>query len=207
MWSKEMRVAIVGAPGTGKTTCAADTVADLREYGYSCEFVPEFAREFILANNGIHNVFEQVFMAREQKRREEILSLKKDLIVVSDSPYILNQIYACLLAANHKKGKRIDQADSLILEMLYKEFHEAMRNYDIIALAEMPEETNHSDGVRIHTLDQSMDIQRHIKSFLDLHGGPDITLTGQRYNRKDQLINKIKELYDTGRKRSNRESN
>lgn len=196
-----MRVAIVGAPGTGKTTVAADVMAELREKGIAAELVSEFAREFIVANGGISRPHEQVFMAREQKRREDTLAERSDLVIISDSPYIMNFIYASLLASGQnffdptKTNPLRDKKRSgsrLMMELVYKDFLDALRDYDVIAYAAKPTgPVKHEDGVRIHDEQMSEQIDRMIKAMIDMHGGPDVILKGSRSNRRDTLVEYI----------------
>jgi nicotinamide riboside kinase len=183
-----MRVALFGAPGAGKSTVAAEAMAELREQGYPAELVSEFAREFIVANGGIKNAYEQVFIAREQRRREETLAEKESLIVFTDSPFLVNHVYAGLLLGDRHKSK----GDHLMLEVLYKEFLQALRDYDVIAFVTRPSEGSHADGVRLHDESESDTIERLMKAFIDMHGGPDITLSGTREERKQALVKYIK---------------
>jgi nicotinamide riboside kinase len=193
-----MRVALVGAPGSGKSTVAAETMAELREQGYPVEFVSEFAREFICANGGIDNEYQQVFMASEQRRREETMALKSNLIVISDSSYLMNHVYASMLASRNK-ALRTKGSGSLMLEILYKEFLKSLNDYDVIAFAMRPtlkaSKSRHNDGVRIHNEDQSDEIQSYLENFLYMHGGPDIVLRGARSVRAKTLVDYIKAKY------------
>ena len=171
-----MRIALLGAPGAGKSSLAAQVFVALREEGVAIELVSEFAREYIAETGGIGSAAEQVFLAREQRRREETLAKAKGVVVLSDSPFLINHCYAGLLASRH--GRRQLGKSSLMLEVLYKEYLQALADYDLVFFVERARSGAHADGIRIHTASESKNVERLMLAFLDIHGGPDHLIQG-----------------------------
>lgn len=181
------RVGIIGCPGSGKSTLAADISAFLRERGLPAEFVSEYTREFIAANGGISTPYEQVFMASEQESREDTLGNKRDLIVISDSPYLLNFIYAGLLSSkNSGLRKNGNGYYKLMMQLVYKQFLKALSDYDLIIFTKRPAMVYHNDGVRIHDEEQSVQIENILSGVIEMHGGPDVLCHGH-FSREDRL--------------------
>jgi len=184
----------MGAPAAGKSSCAAEAFARLRDDGHPVELVSEFAREFISANGGINHAYEQVYLAREQRRREEILARNPKTIVLSDSPFLINHVYCGLLTGKQGR-KKSPEGTALMMQTLYTEFLDALRVYDLIFFVEKPETGTQSDGIRIHTQSESKTIERIMLAFLDMHGGPDWLVKGDLSykERAAFIVKKIKE--------------
>ena len=82
---------VLGAPGVGKSTFAAELFAKMKRQGFSCELVQEFAKEMVYADNEkLRN--DQLIVMAEQYRRTFVLQGKIDYII-TDSPIILSIVY------------------------------------------------------------------------------------------------------------------
>ena len=80
-----------GAPGSGKTTAAAEAFVHAKKKGYSAHLVLEYVTELILQGDmeAVHN---QKMLFEEQLRRINIAYTKTDYIMV-DSPLLLGIVY------------------------------------------------------------------------------------------------------------------
>lgn len=87
MDKKTVVVNCVAGPGAGKTTCAWEMASELKKQGFSCEYVPEYAKELVWDNR-----LDLLAVLNEQERRINRLIGKVDF-VVTDSPLILNALY------------------------------------------------------------------------------------------------------------------
>lgn len=97
-----MLVSFLGAPCSGKTTCAARLFADLKDSGISAEFVTEYAREFIAVNrvflkqNPVELVdTDQAAIMHGQFMKEDLMvkACGKDVVVVCDSSPLNTLMY------------------------------------------------------------------------------------------------------------------
>lgn len=84
-------VNLFGAPGSGKSTCAAYTFAKLKMLGVNCELVTEFAKDKVWEDNktALHN---QVYVFAKQYYRLARCADKVD-VVITDSPLALSPFY------------------------------------------------------------------------------------------------------------------
>ncbi|MHB1665892.1 AAA family ATPase [Thiomonas sp.] len=80
---------LFGAPGSGKSTCAAHVFASLREQGVAAEFVPEYAKELVWFDNKAE-LADQLSIFAEQHRRI-IRVFGKVEYILTDGP-LLNSI-------------------------------------------------------------------------------------------------------------------
>ena len=80
-----------GGPGSGKSTMAAHIFAHLKELGYSCELVREYAKDKVWEGS-INVLDDQIHVFGEQYHRLHMLQNKVD-IILTDSPIILSVVY------------------------------------------------------------------------------------------------------------------
>lgn len=83
-------IALLGAPGAGKSTCAAWLFANLRLSGVKCELVGEFAKDLFWDESNAWK--DQLYVFANQWRMVDRVLRKTD-IVVTDSPPILSLFY------------------------------------------------------------------------------------------------------------------
>lgn len=83
---------LFGAPGSGKSTHRARIFAEMKIAGYHVEEVTEYAKDIVWEDRG--NLFEdQLYILAKQNRRISRLIGKVDY-VVTDSPLLMNVVYA-----------------------------------------------------------------------------------------------------------------
>jgi len=91
-----VKIAILGAESTGKSTLSHGLAAALTQAGSPATAVNEYLREWCLANNRTPLPAEQAAIAREQARRIDAASG----IVVADTTPLMTAIYSDVLFAD-----------------------------------------------------------------------------------------------------------
>ncbi|MDD3232406.1 MAG: AAA family ATPase [Clostridia bacterium] len=82
---------LYGAPGTGKSTLAAELFAELKKKNISTEITLEFAKELVYSEDK-RLLCDQLIVLAEQYRRIFVLNKKVDFII-TDSPVLLSIFY------------------------------------------------------------------------------------------------------------------
>lgn len=139
-------------PGAGKTTSCLEIAEKLKKQGFVTEYVQEYAKELVwdnnleLLNGSMKN---QLTILQEQLKRIDRLYGKVDFIV-TDAPVLLNATY--LSKQNTEYAKAVQQ--------IYGQFD----NFNYFVKRDAS--TFEQEG-RIHTLEQSLQIDRQLQSTLD----------------------------------------
>ena len=84
-------VNLAGAPGAGKSTCAAYCFAKLKMMGINCELVTEFAKDKVWEKNN-EALSNQIYIFAKQYYRITRCAGKVD-VVITDSPLFLSPFY------------------------------------------------------------------------------------------------------------------
>lgn len=148
-------VNMFGGPGAGKTTAAWEIASELKKRGYITEYVPEYAKELVW--EGKTDLLDgtpehQEELLKEQRHRIERLNGKVDFIV-TDAPLMQNPLYL--------------KTSSLEISEFYTHkvynYYSRYENFNVfIQRSEKFEQAG-----RIHSLDQSREIDKQIHSLLD----------------------------------------
>lgn len=156
-----IKIGFVGAPGSGKTTLAAQMYSDLLKYGCAtARLVPEFAQEFLGAGETI-NQETQPLITLEQTNREIAASSAKFSPLVCDSAIWLGAIYA-EYSANVNNLERTKEFEEY-LEATYA----SHANYDYIVYVPLFDNTSKTNAHRIHDEESAKAIDVMIRDFLN----------------------------------------
>lgn len=169
-----------GAPGSGKTTAAAEAFVKAKKNGFSAVLVQEYASELILEGKK-ELLADQKLLFDEQLRRINIAYGKVDYIIV-DSPLLLNAIYHRLREKNPNKSFEKSVIDT----------HHSF-NQENVLLKYNPD--NFSSVGRITSKDDSFHIEKSIKNVLDETQTPYVKL-----DNFEQLNEKLNHLFERGKK-------
>jgi nicotinamide riboside kinase len=98
--SAALKIALVGAESTGKTTLARDLAAHFNSFGRSAIAVPEALRDWCVREARTPRPEEQLAIAQEQERRvDEAASRAR--IVIADTTAMMVAIYSAILFEDH----------------------------------------------------------------------------------------------------------
>ena len=111
-----MKVALLGAESTGKSTLAQAMAGSLRAHGLPVAVVGEYLREWCLREGRTPRADEQLAIAQEQERRVDAAA-DGSRIVIADTTSVMVAIYSAMLFAD---------------ESLYPFALERLRGYDAV---------------------------------------------------------------------------
>ncbi len=158
-----VRIALLGAPGCGKSTLAAYVYAMLKDEGLDGDLVQEYIREHINKHKKVPSITFQSIVYERQLEKEKILPTDLDFFV-TDSPHILSYIYASM----YIDYNNIDQVE-LLGDLYMKFLRESRTAYDLVYVLEHNHEPKMDDGVRYQTEDEMRVLKKGIPHFLEMH--------------------------------------
>jgi hypothetical protein len=146
---KKLVVNVFGGPSAGKSLVASELYVALKKKHIETELISEFVKQLILEGNvsGIQN---QLYLLGTQLHRQ-MCAYNHAQVVVTDSPILLCGIYR--------------QEDSRYLKDLSIEQHNKFNNLNI--LLKRGDGYSHSMNGRIHSLVESVALDRKIQNLLD----------------------------------------
>lgn len=158
-----VRIALLGAPGCGKSTLAAYVYAMLKDEGLDGDLVQEYIREHINKHKAVPSITFQSVVYERQLEKEKILPQGLDFFV-TDSPHILSYIYASLYIDYNDK----DQVE-LLGDLYLKFLRQSRVAYDLVYVLDHNHPPKMDDGVRYQTSKEMKILKKGIPNFLDMH--------------------------------------
>ncbi len=163
-----IKVGIVGAPSSGKTTLAEGISFAYKSKGNlkRIALITEYAREFV-KDFKIPTTSDQKHILDKQLENEQLAEGAS--LMITDSPFWLSYIYACH-ASNPPTSK-----DSYYINQIHQTIINKINYYDIIIfLQHNPDfltKVNIKDGQRVHDdVSEIINIDKKIEGFMNLHG-------------------------------------
>ena len=179
-------ITFLAAPASGKSTLATSVHTELKKLGKNSIFIPEVATDFI-AEYGVPNEpIDQLVIFYKQLNKEGMFISSKDYIIC-DSSGMLNYFYFRRLFKMPLRDK-----DIAIINHMQKEILKSLNQWSFIFyLPVMLDNTN--DGIRYQDKEEIMQIDRMIKSWLELENIPHIDLSHVKLkDRTDYILDLIK---------------
>lgn len=142
-------VNLLGGPGTGKSTLAAEVFVILKKRGVSCEYITEYAKDKTWEENSA-TLSNQVYVFGKQHHKMFRVQNKVD-VMICDSPLLFSIIYD---TNETKKGDNF-------YEHIIEEYHR-FNNLNFY----MKRTTNYDPVGRNQTEEQAVAIDEQIQSIL-----------------------------------------
>jgi len=123
-----IRIALIGGPGSGKTTLANALTASIKSRGHPFDNVSEYARDFINehgadALSGTSGLINLMIFDEQKTREDRVPEEAKGF--VTDSPLFLPYCYTLAYSKGTKEGRAA-------LEIMYKKFLSVLDRYDLV---------------------------------------------------------------------------
>ena len=149
------RINFIGGPGVGKSTSARDLVSHMNKKGIKAEYIPEYVKQWAYEGKEVKG-FDQTFLFANQLHAEEVLLREhSDIILVTDSPVLMNAWYG-------KKDNRPAWEQSVEIA------HEFERQYPSVNIILKRCLDHRYDEVgRYQDLQGSMDIDASLQDFFE----------------------------------------
>lgn len=143
---------LYAGPSAGKSTVATELFTTMKKLGYKVEYIPEVAKNLIYSND-LTKLSDQLLVFALQ--HHELVKLEHQLdYVVVDSPLLLSLVYF----------KLNSKYDFCLFQELIKDINNSYDNIDIfLDRGEYPFE----EHGRIHTLEESLELDLRIKEMLE----------------------------------------
>lgn len=106
----QKRIAFIGAPGSGKSTCATEVFTELKKKNYNAELVTEWIRNDIHQHGSLTSISEQYRTRFHQKEIEDAIPSVVEW-VITDSGTLTPYFYSALYARNDEPRERIFLSD------------------------------------------------------------------------------------------------
>jgi len=184
--SKGKLVMIIGAPASGKSTLATEVHTELKKMSKNSIFISEVATDFI-AEYGIPNSpIDQMVIFYKQLNKEKMFLESKEF-VICDSSSILNYFYFRKLFPSKLSNK-----DIATINHLQKEILKHINTIDKIFYVPPMKQMETNDGIRYHNSDDISELDRWIKSYLELENIDHIDLSDiDREDRVNFILNNL----------------
>lgn len=150
---------LFGGPGTGKSTTAAATFAELKHRGINTELATEYVKAKVWEKH--HALLsDQLYILAKQHRRIATLLTEVD-IVVTDAPILLSLIY----------GEGDQPLENLVLDR-----HAGMNTLNVLLERVKP----YNPAGRTQTEHQARELDQRIQQALDRHAIPYVSVPADR---------------------------
>lgn len=107
-----IKVAIVGAPSSGKTVLAMDVVQQLKKKNIIATFVGEYARKWMSKHKRYTETIQDQFVILSRQRKRENETMRTQEVVITDCSTWLGAVYGSLLV---RRGEKYMESDIIHL--------------------------------------------------------------------------------------------
>jgi tRNA uridine 5-carbamoylmethylation protein Kti12 len=157
-----VNIQFFGGPGAGKSTAAAGLFYKMKTEGYKVEYITEYAKELVFAEEHIR-LKDQLHILGEQHHRLKRLEGKVDY-VIHDSPFLLGLMYL----------KEDEHLPKDTFKQLVTEMYKSYENINIFLERNL--EVPYQEYGREQKLEGSIEIDDKIKHLLQDYNIPFISV-------------------------------
>lgn len=172
---------LYGGPGVGKSTIASGLFYHLKINGHSAELVGEYVKRWAWQDK-LPGKYDQVYIFGKQARNEYELYGKVDYLI-ADSPLLLSPVYEKI----RKKG------DSLIEEAAFNHVKKTMQDGIKYKNFFLERGETYDDKGRYESEEAARDIDKYIRSYLDVHFVPYTTIDCNPSDRVEFILRGLDE--------------
>jgi nicotinamide riboside kinase len=163
-------ITFIGPPSSGKSTLATDVHTELKKIGKNSIFIAEVATDYIAEYGTPDSPLDQLVIFYKQLNKEKMFIGSKEYIFC-DSSGLLNYFYFRTLFKNKLSNK-----DIAIINHMQKEILKTINQWSYLFYLP-PILDNVDDGIRYQNETQILNLDRWIKSYLELENINFIDLT------------------------------
>ena len=138
---------LLGGPGAGKSTAAAQLYSEMKMRGFRVEHVQEYVKQWAYENKKI-GPFDQLYIFGKQARKEYVLYNKVDFIV-TDSPVLLSAFYEEVYSGNSMVKNALPEYMRVARKMGVNHLNFMLKRqkpYDPVGRYQTKEEAEELDG-------------------------------------------------------------
>lgn len=146
---KKLLINLLGGPASGKSLVSAELFQELKKRHIETELVSEFAKECVLEGN-MNALKNQIFLFGSQLYRQECAYNVAE-VTITDSPLLLNCVYN-------------PDYSTFLIDLIFEQ-HNKFNNFNILLCR--GDKHEHSMAGRIHSLTESIQIDKRIRHVLD----------------------------------------
>lgn len=161
-----LRVALLGAESTGKSTLAAALALH-----YQTVWVPEYLREFVEVQQRTPQALEQIMIARTQLAREEAAAMLATGVIFCDTTPLMTALYSQYYFV---------EVDEALLELAHA------HRYDFTVVTE-PTTPWIADGLQRESDEVRQEVHRRLLYTLDTASIPYLLVSGDTDTRLRQV--------------------
>jgi nicotinamide riboside kinase len=187
-----IKIALIGAPGSGKSVLAADLYVYLKKLGKNVEQVPEWVRSDIHQNGPMQSIWEQFRTLIHQRTIEDAVPSNVEYVVI-DSSVLTPYFYAVLYSNNKDSRQRLVMQDmyKMLLDDIFLEryTHIFLLRSDIITSDILEDGTRFQSKSEIELLDRMMFVQ--LKEMLKV---PNLTVLSEPFENRLNIVLKTLHL-------------
>ena len=184
--NSKLNIAFAGGQCTGKSTTASALFAHLKIHGMDYDLIAEEKRKLVSEFGDYKSPFDRFYIWRQQER-EELRSTAHDGFI-TDSP--LFHLYSSA------KMYASEPRDSLAVRELLRMCLEIQDRYQLIVMAEKPEELSYKvDTCRHAGQEKSLNKHQIVRTFVEHHYPEKLLLVKGPLNKRIKTIEeKLKEM-------------
>jgi nicotinamide riboside kinase len=175
-----MRVAFIGAAGSGKSSLSTQVYSALKQAGRKVEYVHEWIRHDIMSHGPMKSIWEQYRTRQYQKELEDAVPSAAEY-VICDSGTLPPYFYAVLYCDPSDPRQR------LVLQDMYKYLLDDlfMKRYDLIFYLPRIPGVDFQDGTRYQTEQELKTLDDHMAlMFTKLHALPNVHWVQQGFEHR-----------------------